>query len=331
MIKLLLTALCVLALTLPASARETLTIYTYESFVSEWGPGAKIKANFEKTCNCTVDYVALGDGVALLNRLKLEGKNTQADVVLGLDTNLTAEATATGLFLEHRQDPSRVRTPIPWADPVFLPFDYAHFAVIYDTEKMAKPPTSLKELVEGEAAGKIVLQDPRTSTPGLGFLLWMKKVYGDGAKEAWMKLRPRILTTTPGWTEAYGLFTKGEAAMVLSYTTSPAYHLIAENSARYKAAAFAEGHYLQVEVAGIIAGSPEEELARSFLSFMLSPGFQDEIPQGNWMMSAGETSAPLPEAFGTLVKPDKTLLFTPEEVAANRRAWIDEWLSSQTQ
>ena len=35
---------------------------------------------------------AIADGVALLNRLKLEGKDTKADIVLGLDTNLTAEA-----------------------------------------------------------------------------------------------------------------------------------------------------------------------------------------------------------------------------------------------
>ena len=40
------------------------------------------------------------------------------------------------------------------------------------------------------------------------------------------------------------------------------------------------------------------------------------------------TTAPLPSTFDTLVKPDKTFLFTPEEVASNRRAWIDEWLNA---
>ncbi len=69
----------------------------------------------------------------------------------------------------------------------------------------------------------------------------MKAVYGDRAAEQWKKLQPRILTITPGWSEAYGLFTKGEAPMVLSYTTSPAYHMVAENTSRYQAAAFSEG------------------------------------------------------------------------------------------
>ncbi len=327
-----LTALFALLLTVaPAMAKEVLTIYTYDSFVSEWGPGAKIKDAFEKTCDCTIEWVAPGDGVAVLNRLKLEGGNTKADVVLGLDTNLTAEAAATGLFGKHGLDRSLAKTPIAWTDELFMPFDYAPFAVVYDSETMKTPPTSLEELVDGDPAQKIVLEDPRSSTPGLGFLLWMKQVYGGKAGEAWAKLKPRILTTAPGWPEAYALFTKGEAPMVLSYTTSPAYHVIAENSTRYKAASFAEGHYLQIEVAGLIEASPERALAQKFLAFMMGPGFQDHIPTSNWMFPAGATSSPLPAAFNDLVKPVKPLLYTPEEVAKNRRAWIDEWLNAMAQ
>ncbi len=310
------------------AAGETLTVYTYESFVSEWGPGPKIKANFEKSCACTVEWVALADGVAMLNRLKIEGTATKADVVLGLDTNLTDEARALGLFAAHGIDASTTHVPGGWNDAEFLPYDYGHFAVVYDSEKMPNPPKSLDDLVNGDASQKIVLEDPRSSTPGLGFLLWMKAVYGDKAAEAWKKLKPRILTTTPGWSEAYGLFTKGEAPMVFSYVTSPAYHMEVEKTERYKAAAFAEGHYLQIEVAGAIAASPELPLAKTFLAFMMTPGFQDEIPATNWMWPAGETSTPLPAAFGKIVKPEKTLLFTPAEVNANRRQWIDEWLNA---
>ena len=154
--------------------------------------------------------------------------------------------------------------------------------------------------MNGDATQKIVLEDPRSSTPGLGFLLWMKSVYGDKARDAWTKLKPRILTVTPGWSEAYGLFTKGEAPMVLSYTTSPAYHMIEEKTDRYQAASFSEGHYLQIEVAGLIADSPEAELAQKFLAFMVSPGFQDAIPETNWMFPVTKTTEPLPAAFDTL-------------------------------
>ncbi len=45
------------------------------------------------------------------------------------------------------------------------------------------------------------------------------------------------------------------------------------------------------------------------------------------MFPAAKTSKPLNPAFDALVKPAKTLLFSPEEVASNRKAWVDEWLS----
>ena len=314
-----------------ARASDTLTVYTYEGFPADYGPGPAIKVAFERDCGCVLNWVTAGDGVAVLNRLKLEGSNSRADVVLGLDTSLTAEAHATGLFEPHGITPAGLTTPIPWTDAEFLPFDFAHFAVVYDREKVKTPPQSLADLVDGPAAEKIVLEDPRTSTPGLGFLLWMKSVYGDKAPAAWAKLKHRVLTVAPGWTEAYGLFTKGEAPMVLSYTTSPAYHVISEKTDRYQAAAFAEGHYLQIEVAGLVKSSPHKDLARKFLAFMLTAKFQDAIPTGNWMFPAAATTAPLPDAFKVLVKPAKTLLFSPQEVMSNRKAWIDEWLTAMGQ
>src|SRR3546814_5226288 len=76
-----------------------------------------------------------------------------------------------------------------------------------------------------------------------------------------------LFRSTKGWSEAYGLFLEGEAPLVLSYTTSPAYHMIAEDEDRYQAANFAEGHYMQVEVAAMTKSSDDPELARQFLRF----------------------------------------------------------------
>ncbi len=313
-----------------AAQEKTLTVYTYESFVSEWGPGPKVAEAFEKQCACKVNYVGVADGVELLSRLKLEGEATKADIVLGLDTNLISEAKATGLFAPHGLDISGIKVPGGFSDDVFVPYDYGHFAVIYDTQTIKTPPASLKELVEGDPSQKIVIEDPRTSTPGLGLLLWVKSVYGDQAGAAWAKLKDRVLTVTPGWSEAYGLFTKGEAPMVLSYTTSPAYHMVAESTDRYQAAAFSEGHYIQIEVAGMIKTAQDPALAKQFMAFVVEPQFQAIIPTTNWMMPVGVLDTPLPDAFGKLVQPAKTFLMPSEEVAANRKAWIDEWLAAMS-
>ena len=319
-----------LAVAAPAAAQDKLTVYTYESFTAEWGPGPIVEKAFEAQCSCDLRFVSVADGVALLNRVRLEGDRGQADIVLGLDTNLTKDAADTGLFAPHGISPEGLKVPGTWSDLNFLPYDYGHFAVVYDSDALGTPPASLKELVDGDPEQKIVIQDPRTSTPGLGLLLWVKSVYGDKAGEAWAKLRERVLTVSPGWSEAYGLFTKGEAPMVLSYTTSPAYHVIAEGTDRYKAAAFSEGHYLQIEVAGMTKQGAANPLARQFLEFMLTPAFQDAIPETNWMWPAAATSKPLNPAFDQLVKPAKDLLFSPEEVAEHRDAWVDEWMDAMS-
>ncbi|MEM7293257.1 MAG: thiamine ABC transporter substrate binding subunit, partial [Pseudomonadota bacterium] len=258
-----------LAIASPLAAAQTLTVYTYDSFVSEWGPGPAIEKAFESRCNCDLAFVGLEDGATILNRVQLEGASSAADIVLGLDTNLMAEAEATGLLAPSGVSNSALKLPIEWTSDVFVPYDFGYFAFVYDTEALPNPPTSLKALVEGEGDYKIILQDPRTSTPGLGFMLWMRHVYGDQAPAMWAKLQPRILSVTKGWSEAYfSLFLEGEAPMVLSYSTSPAYHRAIDKTDKYQAAAFDEGHYLQVEVAAMLKQSKNAELARDFLAFI---------------------------------------------------------------
>ncbi|WP_345830481.1 thiamine ABC transporter substrate binding subunit [Erwinia sp. HDF1-3R] len=311
-------------ISLPAlAAKPQLTVYTYDSFSAEWGPGPAIKKAFEARCGCELKYVALEDGVSLLNRLRMEGKNSKADVVLGLDNNLLDAAQKTGLFAPAKVDTHSITLPGGWHNSTFVPYDYGWFAFVYDKTRLQNPPKSLRELVDSDRPLRVIYEDPRTSTPGLGLLLWMKKVYGDSAPQAWQKLAQKTVTVTKGWSEAYGLFLKGEGDMVLSYTTSPAYHLIEEKKSQYAAANFQEGHYLQVEVAGQLKSSRQPELAQKFMQFMLDKPFQQSIPTGNWMYPVVKTA--LPAGFDTLTIPAKTLTFTPEEVASQRSQWISEW------
>lgn len=217
-------ALATLAATPAFAAENTLTVYTYDSFAADWGPGPTVEKAFEAQCGCNLEFVALDDGVTILNRLRLEGKNSKADIVLGLDNNLMAEAKKSGLLAEHSVDTTNVTIPGGWKDSTFVPYDYGYFAFVYNKEKLTNPPKSLKELVEKRDDLKVIYQDPRTSTPGQGLMLWMKSVYGDNTTDAWKQLAKKTVTVTKGWSEAYSMFLEGESDLVLSYTTSPAYH-----------------------------------------------------------------------------------------------------------
>lgn len=310
--------------------RPTLTLYTYAGFPSEYGPGGTIKERFEEQCSCVLEWVTSDDAGTLLSRLKLEGNSTKADVVLGLDTNLIADARATGLFQPHGVDTAGLDLPIAWSDETFLPFDWGWFSFVYDERRLENPPSSLAELVEMEDGPAIVIEDPRTSTPGLGLMVWMRGIYGDEAGEAWRKLAPKILTVTQGWSEAYGMFVAGEADMVLSYTTSPAYHIAVENDPHIKAAIFPEGHYLEIEVAAMTRTTDNPDLARRFMRFIVSEAFQSAIPEGNWMYPARMPEGGLPASFQTLARPQKSLYAEPREVDENRRGWVDEWLAAMS-
>ncbi len=315
---------------LPAIAADkpVLTIYTYDAFAADWGPGPKIKAGFEKTCHCTVEIIASDSSIGSLRKIQLEQKNPKADVILGLDTNLAEIARETGLFVDHGADTARLSLPIAWSDAQFLPFDYGYFAFIYNSEKLSTPPQSFNDIVAAADDFKIIIQDPRSATPGLGLLLWVKQAYGEKAATIWQGLASNILTVTKGWSEAYNLFLKGEADMVLSYTTSPAYHIIAEKDERYRAAPFDEGHYMQIETAAVLKSSKHQKLARRFMQYMISDDVQALIPETNWMLPVTKVADGLNPVFNRLHVPKLSLLKSGTEVAANRKNWIAEWQAS---
>ncbi|MCF6273270.1 MAG: thiamine ABC transporter substrate binding subunit [Rhodobacteraceae bacterium] len=303
-----------------------LNVYTYDSFVTDWGPGPKIKAAFEAECTCTLNFIAAGDGAALLSRLRLEGARSKADIALGLDNSLMEQARALGLFAPLAAPPQELNLPVAWQDDTFMPYDWGYLAFVYDNTRLQDVPDSFTALAASDL--DIIIQDPRSSTPGLGLALWVKAAYGDQASGIWADLADNIVTVTKGWSEAYGMFLNGEADMVLSYTTSPAYHLIAEGDNSKSAAAFIEGHYLQIEVAAKLANSPESELADRFLAFITSDAFQSIIPETNWMYPVTDT--PLPEGFASLITPKPVSGdLTPSATA--KSAVVEEWVAALSQ
>ncbi|PID41634.1 MAG: thiamine ABC transporter substrate binding subunit [Proteobacteria bacterium] len=318
---LLFSALLFSALFASPSWSADLTIYTYDSFVSEWGPGPKLEKAFERQCQCDIEFVAAEDGISILNRLRIEGDKSKADVLLGIDGALMAMARR-----ENRVKPHSLKLPplvdeLNWKDDTFVPFDYGYFAFIYDSTKVKNPATSLKGLIESNAS--VIYQDPRTSTPGQGFMIWMNQAYGDGTAAAWEQLAKHTVTVTKGWWEAYSLFLKGDADYVLSYNTSPAYHVVAEDKHQYKAAKFSEGHIAQVEVAAITRTAKNTKLAESFLAFLISPEAQKIIATGNWMLPVIK-GVELPEIFSQLIKPAR-LEFDANTFDENRKQWVKQW------
>ena len=290
---------------------DSLTIWTYDSFVSEWGPGPALAKLYQEKTGTKIVFQSKGDGGALLAEILARGKDAEADAVIGLDDKLAPRALESGLFTPlHLTNLKNIdKKLLIDSQSRLVPYDYGNFAFIWDSkweEKELLPPKNLEQMTRPEYKKKIIIMDPRTSTPGLGLLAWTQAVYGDNWEDYWKRLAPSILAMTPGWDTGYGLFTKGEAPLVLSYSTSPAYHKAYENSERYRALVFEEGHPLEIELAGVLINSKKRKAAEGFLDFLLTEEAQSILPETQWMFPAN-TLVKLPDSFDVVPKDVKSL------------------------
>lgn len=322
----------ILALALLGSAKE-LVVYTYDSFVS-WGPALAIKEKFEALFpGVTLTWVAVGDSSEMLSRLIAElrlGLPT-ADVFLGLADVELPRALAHNVFQPY--DPARIPNlaDVP-SDLIFdptghvLPYDHGYVTFVYDSELLPEElvPRTLDDLLRPELRGKIIVTDPRTSSPGLSFLLWTIAHYGEGWLAFWQRLIPNLLTITKGWSEAYDLFLAGEAPLVLSYSTDTAYSYIEHGSLRYRVITPGGEAFRQVEGMGIVRTCRDLDLAHAFLNLVLSVEIQELIPTTQWMFPVN-ARARLPAGYEYAVIPEKPVFLAPELVGEKLEEWLSQW------
>jgi thiamine transport system substrate-binding protein len=183
-------------------------------------------------------------------------------------------------------------------------------------------PQKLSDLLRPEWRRALILEDPRTSTPGLAFVTYVQKILGEKASdEYWKSLRSQWLTLAPGWDGAYGLFLKKEAPLVWSYVTSQAYHEEhgdhAGTDRRYQALIFDEGQPVQIEGAALVKGALHP-CAKPFLEFLLTPDAQQSLMRKNWMMPVVK-STKLPESFKNLPQPKRLLWISADPSSALSR------------
>jgi thiamine transport system substrate-binding protein len=302
----------------------SLTAYAYDSFISEWGPGPAAIKDFKEKTGIELTIISKGDAGQVLSTVIQEKRAPLADIVIGLDQNLLPKALKAGILAPYASPAlSRVSADYRIGKGNFLtPYDYGAFAIIWDRQSKILAPNTLQDLLDHAYTKKLILMDPRTSSPGLGFLSWTLARFGDDWPIFWKALKPNILTIAAGWDAGYGLFLQGEAPMVLSYTTSPAYHLYAEKSERYRALVFPEGHPFQIEGAGLVKNAPHPANAKRFLDYILSDSFQGSVALTNWMYPVAEGIA-LPECYRVAPRPARIADPSPAALSAALDEWAD--------
>ena len=303
---------------------EILTVYAYDSFCGEWGPGEKLAREFEEQTGIKVRLVSLDSAVDVYSKFVFEGQACPADVLIGISDTMNTDS---GLF--EIWTPSCKDTLIDY-DPStgLIPFDYGTFAFIIDSYSNGAPvPLCLEDLTKEIYRHKIIIADPRTSSVGLGLLSWTISAMGEEKAFRWWKdIRPNLLTTASSWSSAYGMFTEHEAPLVISYSTSPVYHLIYENSDRFKALPFLDGHINTVEYLCIPKSAPHPENARRFCNFLLTQG-QKDIALANTMFPANSATG-LPDEFLSI--PEMEIIPNASD-RSKTDYYLDRWTEIMTE
>ena len=318
----------------PQVEGATVTIVSHDSFsVTE-----ELLAGFEEQTGIDVEILTAGDAGEMLNQVVLTKDDPIGDVVFGIDNTLMSKALDEDLLVPYESpllaetsdelelDPSHRLLPVDRGD-VCLNYDVAYFA-----DQGLDVPQTLTDLTDPSYEGLLVVENPATSSPGLAFLLATVAEFGaDGWQDYWRDLAANDIAVQPGWTEAYYTdFTVaggGDRPLVVSYASSPPAEVIfADPPVTEAPTGVIEGTcFGQVEFVGILAGTDEEAAARQVIDFLLSTEVQEDIPLNMFVFPANENAALPPEFVDYTVVPSDPLSMPPDEIGANRQAWIEEW------
>lgn len=302
------------------SSKKELTVYAYDSFCGDWGPGQGLAKAFEEKTGIHVNLVSCDGAVELYSRVVYEGKACPADVLVGLSDSLEYDSS----YFE-AWTPNCEKDLIEYDKSLNLvPFDYGIYAFIVDTYSNGVPTLRcLEDLTKDGFKKKVILIGPSSSV-GLGLLKWTVAALGEEkAFDWWEKMKDNALTISSSWSSAYGLFTENEAPIVISYTTSPVYHLMYENSDRYQAVEFTDGHIKTVEYLGILKQSSHKEEAKLFCEFLLTEG-QNDIAVANTMFPANKAAVIAPE-FSIALMPSKIIEtdISVEQMTEYSKKWTE--------
>lgn len=304
---------------------DELVIYTYDSLGGTLR--RLIESHFAETYGVTVTMERIGDTGTLYTQTFLERDDPRADVVIGLDESFLPRIRRDRLFEPF--EPSAIELVRPELavaeDWLVTPFDFGFITLNYNAELLPEPPSSWDDLLDERFRNSIIMLHPGTSSPGRNFLLATIAEFGeDGFVEFWETLAPNILTVTSGWSEGYGLYTQGEAPMVVSYETSPAFHRAFEDTDQFRSIIFDNRAYMQIEVAGIVRGARNRLNAERLIDFIVSEEFQSEIPFTQFMYPI-HPAVELPQAFLDGNVDVEGVRLDNDLIEANFTTWLEAW------
>ena len=300
-----------------APAPTEVVLVAYDAFTPEEG----IFDDFTKNTGVTVKVVTAGDTGTMVSKAILTAGTPEGDVMWGIDNTFLSRAQKANVLTN------------------YMPVDEGDICVNYDKNWFASRniplPRSFEDLAKPTYKNLLVVQDPTTSSPGLGFLLGTIAHFGEEKWEVyWASLVQNNVKVVSDWTSAYtvefsGSSGKGKYPLVVSYGSSPpAEVLYSATPIDEPPTGVIEGTcFRQTEYVGVLRGTKNEEIAQKLVDYLLDTKFQESMPLTLFVFPVNP-NAQLPKLFTDFaVRPETPLTLAPSDIEKNRDTWIDSWRS----
>jgi thiamine transport system substrate-binding protein len=324
--------------TTPATRKfdKTVVLMSHDSFTAS----KPVLAAFTEQTGYQVKVLKSGDAGEAVGKAIAVQDHPVADAFFGVDNTLLTKALDADLFQPY-DAPGLAHVPATYqldAQHRVTPIDHADVCVDADKGWFGQDghpplPRSLADLAKPAYKKLLVVEDPASSSPGLAFLLaTIAASSKTGWQDYWRSLRENGVRVVDGWETAYYTdFTagggSGDRPLVVSYATDPAADVVFSGGKKTTPTiGVVPGTcFAQTEFAAVLTNAKNPAGARALIDFMLTRRFQRDMPLQMYVYPVVD-GTPLPEVFTKfVVLPPNPFTMTPEEIGANRKAWLDEW------
>ena len=278
-----------LGLVSAAAAEEVLNLYSSRHYQTD----EALYENFTKETGIKINRIE-GKGDALIERIKSEGANSPADVLLTVDAGRLWRADQAGLFQPVSSSVLQAAVPDNLRHPNGHWYGFSTRArVIYYAKDRVKPDAigSYEELADPKWKGKVCIRSS-SNIYNQSLLSSIIAAHGEKAAEDWAKGVVANFARGPqgGDTDQIRGVAAGECDLAVGNTY---YYVRLMTKPKDKDKGVADkvgwifpnqgdrGTHVNISGAGVLKNAPNKEAAIKFLEYLASEGAQRYFADGN--------------------------------------------------
>jgi thiamine transport system substrate-binding protein len=271
---------------------------------------------FKEESGFDLSIVRAGDVGEMTGKLILSKDSPIADVVFGIDNTFANVATSNGII-------SGDFVAVDFADICF------NIDINYFKDNNLAIPSDWRNLVQPEYKDLTVIENPNTSSTGLGFLVSTFAAFASETETLswWRAFKANGVKVAGTWEDAYyldfsGSAGKGNYPIVLSYSSSPADEV--DENGRAKTLAIRKDCFRQTEYVAALSNSKQIAGAQALIKFMLGKSFQESLPSAMYVYPI-DNSVVIPESWSLRAPAALTTIGGDLDIAKNRASWLSQY------